>query len=180
MALYPCSLNEWNVPQISTEGRNHVMKGPGYIVVGVDGSPSSLDALQWAVGQAALTGADIRAVIAWEYPPLSGVDPMTAHVDWPTKAQQTIDAGLEKAVATDAVKVSSAALERHPAQVLLDASVGAELLVVGNSGHGGFTESLPGSLREHVIANATCPVLVMRHDIRSIQPLTRVCPSRPL
>jgi hypothetical protein len=53
------------------------MKTPGHIVVGVDGSPSSLDALTWAVGQGALTGADVQAVIAWEYPPLSGVDPMT-------------------------------------------------------------------------------------------------------
>ena len=137
------------------------MKNPGYIVVGVDGSPSSLDALQWAVGQAALTGAGVRAVIAWEYPPLSGVNPMTTHVDWPTKAQQTIDAAMDKAVHIDNVTVSSVVIAGHPAQVLLDASVGAELLVIGNSGHGGFTESLPGSVREHVIANATCPVLVV-------------------
>ena len=41
------------------------MKTPGHIVVGVDGSPSSLDALTWAVGQAALTGTDVQAVIAW-------------------------------------------------------------------------------------------------------------------
>ena len=40
------------------------MKTPGHIVVGVDGSPSSLDALTWAVGQAALTGTDVQAVIA--------------------------------------------------------------------------------------------------------------------
>ena len=143
------------------------MKNPGYIVVGVDGSPSSLDALQWAVGQAAFTGAGVRAVIAWEYPPLSGVDPLTARVDWPAKAQQIIDAGLEKAVDTYSTKVSSAALEGHPAQVLLEASVGAELLVIGNSGHGGFTESLPGSVREHVVTNATCPVLVMCHAFKA-------------
>lgn len=143
------------------------MKSPGYIVVGVDGSPSSLDALQWAVGQGAITGASVRAVIAWEYPPLSGVDPMTAHVDWPTKARQTIDAELEKAVDTYSTKVSSAALEGHPAQVLLEASVGAEVLVIGNSGHSGFTESLPGSVREHVITNATCPVLVMCHTCKT-------------
>ena len=139
------------------------MKNPGYIVVGVDGSPSSLDALQWAVGQAALTGAGVRAVIAWEYPPLSGVNPITAHVDWPAKAKQTIDAAVDKAVDIDNVTVSSVVIAGHPAQVLLEVSVGAELLVIGNSGHGGFTESLPGSVREHVITNATCPVLVVCH-----------------
>ncbi len=63
-------------------------KSPGHIVVGVDGSPSSLDALKWAVGQGELTGACVRAVIAWDYPALSGVNPRTVHVDWRTKAQQ--------------------------------------------------------------------------------------------
>ena len=139
------------------------MKTPGHIVVGVDGSPSSLDALTWAVGQAALTGTDVQTVIAWEYPPLSGVDPMTANVDWRTRAQQTIEAAVDKALGADSAKVDSAVIEGNPAQVLLEASVGAQLLVVGNSGQGGLTELLPGSVREHVIAHATCPVLVMCH-----------------
>jgi len=139
------------------------MKTPGHIVVGVDGSPSSLDALIWAVGQGELTGADVQAVIAWEYPPLSGVDPMTTHVDWRTKAQQTIDTAVDRALGADSVKVSSAVIAGNPAQVLLDASAGAQLLVVGNSGHGGLTQTLPGSVREHVITHATCPVLVMFH-----------------
>jgi nucleotide-binding universal stress UspA family protein len=144
------------------------MKTPGDIVVGVDGSPNSLDALRWAVGQAALTGAGVRAVIAWEYPPLSGVNPMTAHVHWRTKAQQTIDAAVGKTVGIDNVTVSSVVIAGHPAQVLLEASVGAQLLVVGNSGHGGFTEMLPGSVREQVITHATCPVLVMRRAMDAV------------
>jgi nucleotide-binding universal stress UspA family protein len=139
------------------------MKTPGHIVVGVDGSPSSLNALTWAVGQAALTGTDVQAVIAWEYPPLSGVDPMTTHIDWRSRAQQTIDTAVDRVAGADSVKVSSAVIAGHPAQVLLDASVGAQLLVVGNSGHGGLTETLPGSVREQVITHATCPVLVMCH-----------------
>jgi len=122
------------------------------------GSPSSLDALHWAV---------VRAVIAWESPLLYGVDPMTAHVDWPAKAQQTLDAALEKTVDVYTADVSSAAVAGHPAQVLLDASVGAQLLVLGNRGHGAFTELLSGSVREHVITHATCPVLVMCHDSRA-------------
>ena len=80
------------------------MKTPGHIVVGVDGSPSSLDALTWAVGQGALTGTDVQAVIAWEYPPLSGVNPMTTHVDWRTRAQQTIDTAVDRALDGDSYR----------------------------------------------------------------------------
>jgi nucleotide-binding universal stress UspA family protein len=88
---------------------------------------------------------------------------MTAHVDWRTKTQQTINGEQERAVGTDSVNVSSVVIAGHPAQVLLDASVGAELLVVGDRGHGRFAEMVPGSVREHVITHAMCPVLVMRH-----------------
>ena len=139
------------------------MKTPGRIVVGVDGSTNSLDALVWAVGQAALTGASIQAVIAWDYPTLSGVDPKNAHVDWRTKAQESINARLARVMGTDSVNVSLAVIAGNPAEVLLDASVGAELLVVGKRRHNGLTERLSGSLREHVITHATCPVLVMCH-----------------
>ena len=140
------------------------MKTPGRIVVGVDGSPSSLDALKWAVGEAALTGAGVQAVIAWGYPPLSGVNPMTAHVNWRIKAKQTLEAAVEEAPGADSGRVSSVVIAGDPAQVLVQASVGAQLLVVGNSGHGGLTKMLPGSVREHVITHATCPVLVIRQD----------------
>ena len=139
------------------------MKTPGRIVVGVDGSPNSLDALVWAVGQAALTGAGVKAVIAWDYPPLSGVDPKNAHLDWRTKAQETINARLARVMGADSVNISLEVIAGHPAEVLLDASVGAELLVVGKRRHNGCTEVLSGSLREHVITHATCPVLVMCH-----------------
>jgi len=143
------------------------MKEPGHIVVGVDGSPSSLDALKWAVGEAALTHADVQAVIAWEYPPLSGVNPMTAHVNWRIKAKQTVEAAVNRALGADSGRVSSVVIAGDPAQVLIQAAVGAQLLVVGNSGRGGLTEMLPGSVREHVITHATCPVLVIRQDSRA-------------
>jgi nucleotide-binding universal stress UspA family protein len=88
---------------------------------------------------------------------------MIAHVDWRTKTQQTSNGEQERAVGTDSVNVSSVVIAGHPAQVLLDASAGAELLVVGACGHGRFAEMVPGSVREHVITHATCPVQVTRH-----------------
>jgi len=147
----------------ATKVGNDVMKAPGRIVVGVDGSTNSLDALVWAVGQAALTGAGVQAVIAWDYPTLSGVDPDDAHVDWRTKAQESINARLARVMGTDSVNVSLEVIAGHPAEVLLDASVGAELLVVGKRSHGGFPEGPSNSLRKSLITHATCPVLVMCH-----------------
>jgi nucleotide-binding universal stress UspA family protein len=88
---------------------------------------------------------------------------MTAHVDWRTKTQQTINGEQERAVGTDSVNVSSVVIAGHPAQVRLEASVGAELLVFGDRGHGRFAEMVPGSVWEHVITHAMCSVLVMRH-----------------
>lgn len=140
-----------------------MVKTPGRIVVGVDGSPNSLDALVWAVGQAAVSGAGVQVMIAWDYPTLAGVDPMTTRVDLRAKAQQTIDARLAEAMSAASVKVSVVDIAGHPAEVLLDASVGAELLVVGKRSQGGFTDLLPGPVSDDVITRATCPVLVMCH-----------------
>ena len=133
---------------------------PAEIVVGVDGSPSSLDALRWAVGQAGLTGATVRAVLAWEYPAFSGVDPLTEHVDWRANALQTLDAALEAALGTDSTTVSRSVVQGHPAKALLEASAGADMLVVGNRGH---TELLLGSVASQLLNHAACPVLVMPH-----------------
>ncbi len=145
------------------------MNTPRPIVVGVDGSPSSLEALKWAVGQATLTGASVQAVIAWQYPSLAGVDPITSHMNWRVNAQQTIDAALETILGPDRAKVSATVTEGHPAQVLLDASAHAGLLIIGNQGHGTFTEMLPDSVRAHVLTHATCPVLVM-HPAGQVPP----------
>jgi nucleotide-binding universal stress UspA family protein len=139
---------------------------PGTIVVGVDGSASSLDALRWAVGHAALTGANVQAVIAWDYPSLYGAYPLTDNIDWRDNAQQTIDAArdtVDGKDGKDAAKVSSTVIHGHPARVLLDASVGAQMLVVGNRGHSELAEMLLGSVSQHVVTHATCPVLVIRH-----------------
>lgn len=133
------------------------------IVVGVDGSSASIDALKWAIRQSSLTGATVEAVISWQFPMAYGGYPGGAGVDWPANAQTVLDTAVDEAVGSQADQISRQVVRGHPAQVLLDAAAGADLLVVGSRGHGGFAGMLLGSVSEHVAAHAPCPVLVIRH-----------------
>ena len=139
--------------------------GERRIVVGVDGSAPSQAALAWAVKQAALTGAVVDAVIAWEVPAnYSFLVQVPVDINYADIAAQVVaDAIAEVSGPGEQVKIRSMATEGSPARVLLDASKGAELLVVGFRGHGGFTEALLGSVSQHCVHHATCPVVVIRH-----------------
>lgn len=143
------------------------MDASRHIVVGVDGSAGSVCALRWALEQAQLSGATVQAINAWEYPNMYGSYPLASDIDWRSNAQQILDVALNAVVGLDTAKVSTTVVEGHPATVLLEASVGAELLVVGNRGHGGFVEALLGSVSQHVITHATCPVVVIRSDTQA-------------
>jgi nucleotide-binding universal stress UspA family protein len=140
------------------------------IVVGVDGSEPSRDALRWAVTQAGLTGAGVEAVLAWHHPYLA------AGYGWaPLAVMQASEfaADAEKLV-TDvvssvvdpatAVPVTARAVQGSPPRVLLDAAGGAQLLVVGSRGLGGFTEALLGSVSQHCVHHAPCPVVIIREQ----------------
>lgn len=138
------------------------------IVAGVDGSSASIDALRWAVRQASLTGAIVEAVISWQYPVAYGGEYLIdADVDWPSNARAVLDTALDEALGTQTAPISHKVIEGHPAKVLVDAAAGADLLVVGSRGHGGFAGLLLGSVSEHVAAHAPCPVLVIRHPAQS-------------
>lgn len=133
-----------------------------WIVVGVDGSPSSRAALRWAGRQAVLTGAALEAVTAWEYPILA-----TGPVLVPPNDPETI-AGrmLAEAVHTEVrpmgpVDVRQRVVSGHPAQVLIDAARDAQLLVLGRRGHGRFAAALLGSVPQHCIQHAPCPTIVV-------------------
>lgn len=135
----------------------------GRLVVGVDGSAASIDALQWAARQAKLTGAALEAVIAWQYPMPSSGYLLGVQDDWQANAKTAIDHAVDHADLPAEVSTSRRVIEGHPAQVLSDAATGADLLVVGSRGHGGFTGMLIGSVSAHVCSHAPCPVLVVRH-----------------
>ncbi|MFE7462619.1 universal stress protein [Streptomyces sp. NPDC057499] len=138
----------------------------GRIVVGVDGSESSVKALHWAVRQAELTGDTVEAVNSWEYPATSWASMMPGMPeDFDPQALATValTETLEEALGAEgAAKVSKVVVIGNPAQSLLDRAKGANLLVVGARGYSGFKATLLGSVSLHVTQHAACPVTVVR------------------
>lgn len=138
---------------------------PGRIVVGVDGSLCSIDALKWAVHQSELTGAALDAVMSWEYPTQYGMEFGVIDVDWEANARETLKTALHQAFGPEVGAINGRVLRGRPAEVLVTAAAGADLLVVGSRGHGAMASMLLGSVSEYVVAHAPCPVLVTRGDL---------------
>ena len=141
--------------------------GPGEarIVVGVDGSGSSREALRWAAYLASVFGGRLDVVTTWEYPQTFG---------WATVAPDWDPAQDMKKVLDDAMRavfgdrppdgVRLIVREGGAAKVLLDAGQGATMLVVGSRGHGGFAGMLLGSVSANVAEHASCPVFIVHGD----------------
>ena len=134
------------------------------IVVGIDGSDSSIGALDWAAHQAESTGSLLEVIMTWEWPTNFGwTAPLPADFTPETDARRVLDEAVEKVRSTHpGVDVRSTVLEGHPASALIEASRGADLLVLGSRGHGEFVGMLLGSVSEHCVTHAYCPVLVLR------------------
>jgi nucleotide-binding universal stress UspA family protein len=140
------------------------------IVVGVDGSPSSDEALRWAVREAELTGAVVKAIIAWHYPIAVGgygwaPVVMDDGIDMQAISEKVLAEAAGKAVPPgSAARIEQHVIEGYPPQALIDASADADLLVVGSRGHGTFTDALLGSVSQHCAHHAKCPVVIVRQQ----------------
>ena len=131
------------------------------IVVGVDGSEHSEGALRWALGQARLSGASVEAVTAWRFPTTYSLATIVPDIDLEAEARHMLADALAKIVGdTPGVQVLQLVGEGPPAEVLLRAAKGADLLVVGSRGQGGFASAVLGSVSLACVLNAPCPVLV--------------------
>lgn len=135
----------------------------GRIVVGVDGSEGSKAALRWAVGQAELTGAKVEAVAAWEYPATYGWAPMYSDDETlPELTKKQVSETVRDTLGAEAADLIGVTVtEGQSAHVLLTSSAGADLLVVGRRGRGGFAGLLLGSVSQHCVHHASCPVVVV-------------------
>jgi nucleotide-binding universal stress UspA family protein len=152
----------------------------GRIVVGVDGSDPSVEALRWAADLAAATAGTLTVLIVTEsvlsygavppaaaaglVPAMAGrapdaVDEVTAEAARQAGDRALQDAGLD---ASARVPVRTRHLTGHPATLLADASRDADLLVIGPSGHGALVGLLLGSAATYLLGHAECPVVVVR------------------
>jgi nucleotide-binding universal stress UspA family protein len=151
----------------------------GTIVVGVDGSASSLAALRWAADEAKLRDARLVAVYAWGYPALVAVPgPGLAPLPEPDLAGQAealreaaeaeLDEALSAAFSGDPpVRIERKVVEGDAEDVLERESTSADLLVVGSRGRSALAAALLGSVSEHLIGHAACPVVVLRAERES-------------
>ncbi len=138
----------------------------GPVVVGIDGSDASHDALRWAADYAKINKLPLKVVIAWHMPtgfgfPMAGLPEDYNPAD---DAAQILNDTIRDVIGSDtSVPISMEVMEGPPALVLIEESKAASLLVVGSRGHGGFAGLLLGSVSEHCAAHASCPVLIQRH-----------------
>ena len=134
------------------------------ILVGVDGSAASIEALEWAARQAESTGGVLRVVLTWDWPTSYGWGfALPGDYDPAADAGKLLDetvAGVRSAHPN--VELQAVVIQGHPAPALVDESGEADLLVVGSRGHGEFAGMLIGSVSEHCVSNAKCPVVVVR------------------
>jgi nucleotide-binding universal stress UspA family protein len=132
------------------------------VIVGVDGSPPSVEALAWGVTEARHRGGIVRVLTAWDYPAvvpgMEGVLDVSRLEDAARRAQSI---ALSR-VAHDDVDVSTELVEGSAARMLIAASRAADLIVVGSRGPGGFAGLLLGSVSAQVVRHAECSVLVVR------------------
>jgi nucleotide-binding universal stress UspA family protein len=137
----------------------------GRIVVGIDGSEPSKNALRWAMFMGNALGCDVRALAAWEPSAgWSGAGWTTLPPDWDPgvdtakSLRETVHEVLGEELPPN---ITAGRRQGGAAKVLLAASQNARLLVVGSRGHGGFAGLLLGSVSTACAEHAACPVLVV-------------------
>jgi nucleotide-binding universal stress UspA family protein len=137
------------------------------IVVGVDGSAGSLEALRWAARQAQLTGASLHVVTAWAFPkhgtPFGIVFDLASIADPTTRASEALDRAIIETLGNhEQIEVRAEVISGDEAPVLLEAAQDADMLVVGNRGRGAIAGMLLGSVSEQCVRHSPCPVVVVR------------------
>lgn len=136
------------------------------IVVGLDDDPGAAAALRWAVTEARLRNGWVRAVYAYSEPVVADVNlvPLDSAPSL-EQAQQAAEVWRDTALAgmPDAARVHVEVEARAgpPGPVLVDAAVGAALLVVGCREHHPLYRLVHGSVSHYCVSRARCPVVAV-------------------
>ncbi|MFF7636386.1 universal stress protein [Kitasatospora sp. NPDC008050] len=145
-------------------------EGTRRVVVGIDGSASSRAAARWAIDYARLIGAVVEAVGVVEIPMNYGwsapvVDTSLDEDTAKRGFRQELDSVLPAALAGgEPVEVRELLVRGNPAEALIEASRGAQVLVVGSRGHGTFARAMLGSVSQRCAQHAPCPVVIVRPE----------------
>ena len=143
------------------------------IIVGVDGSGHSQRALEWALKEAALRHAPLTVISV--HPAIKGIaggpvgfadDPARTE-DLRKATQAETDKVLAELGEPRSESVTISAVHGFPVDVLIDASKGADMLVLGSRGAGGFARLMLGSVADQVVRHALCPVLIVPPENRT-------------
>jgi nucleotide-binding universal stress UspA family protein len=137
------------------------------IVVGVDGSAVSIEALKWAIDEAARRGTRVDAVNAWHSDPTTtgltraDIIQLRPRSEVLEEQSQLLGQAIETAGGDRTVEVRHVLLDGQPGAALVHAAEDADLLVVGSHGAGRLAEVLLGSVSSYCVHHATCPVVVI-------------------
>lgn len=132
------------------------------ILVGVDGSEASIEALRHAQRLATPLGSKVLANAYWDYPQVYAGYVMIGIEGFEERAGEILDEAVRTAFGDETPpNVIPTLVRGHPRESLIQASREADMVVVGRRGHGGFGGLLLGSVSSALVAHAHCPVLVV-------------------
>jgi len=132
------------------------------IVVGVDGSEHGNAALQWAVAEAVIHGAEIVAVFAWQMP-LIGIPGAFDRDEMERLCQVFVEEAVAAVIDVSPVSITKLVAQGDVSASLIEAARDAEMLVLGSRGRGGFVGLKLGSVSQQCAQWAACPVVIVKH-----------------
>lgn len=143
-------------PTLAGNGSNALASAwpSGRYVIGLDGSRGSIEALRHAIELARITKAELEALVVWDW----------TSTDWdPEEAAGRMFHDAVESIMGQAEppRIGLVVVQGNAAELLVERSKGANLLIVGSRGHGGFAGVLLGSVSSVCAEHALCPVLVV-------------------
>jgi nucleotide-binding universal stress UspA family protein len=141
------------------------MKTHHPVVVGIDGSKASVEALRRAANISSALGLPLKIVSAWQYPLMFGT--YVPDVNWSPRddAGYMIQAAIDEALDGAPPQGCTRSVPKgNAAKILIDESAHAEMRVLGSRGHGGFAGLLLGSVSAACAERAHCPVLIIHRS----------------
>lgn len=133
------------------------------VVVGVDGSENSVEAVRWGVDYARSKGLNVRVVSAFDIPLRIFITPTSTDENYADAAKEALDSTMERAFPEETdVHIQRQVVQGRPELALATASKNAEVLVVGSHGVGLLPGVTLGSVANYCVNHASCPVVVVR------------------